>query len=212
MPISRLAEAILEAQKDLIESGLTAGIAGHVGDGNFYVGYCIDPKNTEEVAAANGHNERMARALEMDGTCSVEHGIGQGKIRDMETEHGLALNAMQAIKQALDPLNIMNPARSSPPERLIVSYRPCSLTRTLCADDRRLCYHILVSSLPGNDRWRLGPPPAAPYSGEWLSHLSQTSRHWFQGTVPSSVKPFYIFMSAFYTKFEAEETVQNLVV
>ena len=115
VPLSRLAEAILEAQKDLIESGLTAGIVGHVGDGNFHVGYCINPKNTEEVAAANGHNERMVfRALEMDGTCSGEHGIGQGKIRYMETEHGLALNAMQAIKQALDPLNIMNPGKVLP--------------------------------------------------------------------------------------------------
>ncbi|WP_193171055.1 FAD-binding oxidoreductase [Nisaea nitritireducens] len=115
VPISRLAEAILEAQKDLIENGLTAGIVGHVGDGNFHVGYCIDPNNAEEVAAAKGHNERMVfRALEMDGTCTGEHGVGQGKIRYMEAEHGLALNAMQAIKQALDPQGIMNPGKVLP--------------------------------------------------------------------------------------------------
>ena len=109
VPISRLVKAILEA-RDLIESGLTAGIVGHVGDGNFHVGYCINPKNAE-VAAAIGHNERMVfRALEMDGTCSGTMASAR-QIRYMQTEHGLALNAMQAIKQALDPLNIMNPGK-----------------------------------------------------------------------------------------------------
>ncbi len=115
VPISRLAEAILEAEKDLAATGLKAGIVGHVGDGNFHVGYCIDPKNKEEVEAAKGHNERMVmRAIAAGGTCTGEHGVGQGKIRYMEAEHGAALGAMKAIKQALDPLGIMNPGKVLP--------------------------------------------------------------------------------------------------
>jgi len=115
VPISRLAEAILEAEQDLVATGLQAGIVGHVGDGNFHVGYCIDPKNKAEVEAAKGHNERMVmRAIAAEGTCTGEHGIGQGKIRYMEAEHGPALGAMRAIKQALDPLGIMNPGKILP--------------------------------------------------------------------------------------------------
>lgn len=115
VPISRLAEAILEAEKDLAATGLKAGIVGHVGDGNFHVGYCIDPKNSQEVSAAKGHNERMVmRAIAAGGTCTGEHGVGQGKIRYMEAEHGPALDAMKAIKQALDPQNIMNPGKILP--------------------------------------------------------------------------------------------------
>jgi D-lactate dehydrogenase (cytochrome) len=115
VPISRLAEAILEAEKDLAATGLKAGIVGHVGDGNFHVGYCIDPKNKAEVEAAKGHNERMVmRAIAAGGTCTGEHGVGQGKIRYMEAEHGAALGAMKAIKQALDPQNIMNPGKILP--------------------------------------------------------------------------------------------------
>ncbi|WP_420405409.1 FAD-binding oxidoreductase [Nisaea sp.] len=115
VPISRLAEAILEAEKDLAATGLKAGIVGHVGDGNFHVGYCIDPKSKEEVEAAKGHNERMVkRAIAAEGTCTGEHGIGQGKIRYMEAEHGPALAAMRSIKQALDPQGIMNPGKVLP--------------------------------------------------------------------------------------------------
>jgi len=112
VPISRLAECILETQKDIAESGLIAPIVGHVGDGNFHLVMAIDPDDADEMARAEQLNERMVmRALAMDGTCTGEHGVGYGKIGFLEAEHGEALSVMRDIKRALDPGNIMNPGK-----------------------------------------------------------------------------------------------------
>lgn len=112
VPVSRLAECIRETKKDIVDSGLYAPLVGHVGDGNFHLVYIIDPENEEELSRAKAHSERMVRrALDMDGTCTGEHGVGYGKMPYLEQEHGPALNMMRSIKQALDPNNIMNPGK-----------------------------------------------------------------------------------------------------
>jgi len=112
VPISRLAECILETKKDIEESGLLAPMVGHVGDGNFHLVYVIDPDDPEELKKAGAHNDRMvARALAMGGTCTGEHGIGYGKMAFLQAEHGEAVSLMRAIKHALDPDNIMNPGK-----------------------------------------------------------------------------------------------------
>ncbi len=89
-----------------------AGILGHVGDGNFHVGFLIDPARPEEIAEAARLNERLVmRAIAMDGTCTGEHGIGSGKIDFLVAEHGEAVSVMRMVKRALDPDNIMNPGK-----------------------------------------------------------------------------------------------------
>ena len=113
VPISRLAECLAETQRDIAESKLLAPIVGHVGDGNFHVGILVDMNDDDEVARVRGFLERLTeRALAMDGTCTGEHGIGQGKMKYLPSEYGApALDAMRAIKRALDPLDIMNPGK-----------------------------------------------------------------------------------------------------
>lgn len=112
VPISRLAECLLETQKDIAESGLIAPIVGHVGDGNFHLVIAVDPDDQDEMRRAEALNDRMVqRALDMDGTCTGEHGVGYGKIDYLEAEHGEAISVMRDIKRALDPKNIMNPGK-----------------------------------------------------------------------------------------------------
>jgi D-lactate dehydrogenase (cytochrome) len=113
VPISRLAECVVETRRDIDELGLIAPIVGHVGDGNFHVGPMVDMDNPAEIAAVEKFLERLVeRALAMEGTCTGEHGVGQGKMKYLEAEHGApALAAMRAIKQALDPMNLMNPGK-----------------------------------------------------------------------------------------------------
>jgi D-lactate dehydrogenase (cytochrome) len=113
VPISRLAECVTETQRDIAESKLLAPIVGHVGDGNFHVGLLVDPGDENEVECVEGFLERLVeRALRMGGTCTGEHGVGQGKMKYLAAEHGApALDAMRAIKRALDPLDIMNPGK-----------------------------------------------------------------------------------------------------
>ena len=112
VPISRLAECILEAKRDIEESGLLAPIVGHAGDGNFHVCFIIDPDDAEEMARSEALNERMVmRALAMGGTCTGEHGIGTGKMEFLQAEHGEAVAVMRALKLALDPDNLMNPGK-----------------------------------------------------------------------------------------------------
>jgi len=113
VPLSRLAECVTETQRDIAESRLIAPIVGHVGDGNFHLTLLIDRDSPDEVKVAKAFNERLVeRALAMDGTCTGEHGVGQGKMKYLLTEHGApALEAMRAIKRALDPLDIMNPGK-----------------------------------------------------------------------------------------------------
>jgi D-lactate dehydrogenase (cytochrome) len=112
VPISRLAECVAETQADIAELGLVAPIVGHVGDGNFHVSVLVDMDSESEVAAAETMVARLnARAISMDGTCTGEHGIGQGKMAYLDRELGAGVDIMRAIKQAIDPDNIMNPGK-----------------------------------------------------------------------------------------------------
>jgi D-lactate dehydrogenase (cytochrome) len=115
VPISRLAECIVETQTDLREAGVTAPLVGHAGDGNFHLIFMVDlddPADLERVKALNAR--LVARALRFGGTCSGEHGVGIGKLPYLEAEHGDSLDVMRAIKRALDPQNIMNPGKLIP--------------------------------------------------------------------------------------------------
>jgi D-lactate dehydrogenase (cytochrome) len=113
VPISRLAECVVETQRDIAASALICPIVGHVGDGNFHCQPLVDMENPAEVDAAEAFMGRLVdRALAMDGTCTGEHGIGQGKMKYLEAEFGPpALQAMRSIKRALDPLGILNPGK-----------------------------------------------------------------------------------------------------
>jgi D-lactate dehydrogenase (cytochrome) len=113
VPISRLAACVVATQEDIAENRLVAPILGHVGDGNFHLTLLVDLDDPDEVRRAKGLSERLVeRALAMDGTCTGEHGVGEGKMKYLAAEHGeSALAAMRAVKQALDPQNIMNPGK-----------------------------------------------------------------------------------------------------
>jgi D-lactate dehydrogenase (cytochrome) len=113
VPISRLAECILDTQADCEKNDMIYSIIGHVGDGNFHVLLMIDPHDPAEVAKAEGINQRMvARALSMDGTCTGEHGVGMHKMDFLVQEHGEeAIETMRTLKHAFDPKNIMNPGK-----------------------------------------------------------------------------------------------------
>jgi D-lactate dehydrogenase (cytochrome) len=113
VPISRLAECVMETKGDIEQARLVAPLFGHVGDGNFHVIILVMMDDVDEVARAKEFVDRLAeRALAMEGTCTGEHGIGQGKRRFLEAEHGRpAVEAMRAIKQALDPAGLMNPGK-----------------------------------------------------------------------------------------------------
>ncbi|MBX3580577.1 MAG: FAD-binding protein [Rhizobiaceae bacterium] len=116
VPISRLAECIAETEQDIAEFGLIAPIVGHAGDGNFHTMILMDMNDPNEIERAEEFCARLnARAQRMDGTCTGEHGIGQGKIGFIEGEIGEeGVDAMRAIKRALDPDNIMNPGKIWP--------------------------------------------------------------------------------------------------
>ncbi len=113
VPISRLAECVTATQRDIAERGLVAPILGHVGDGNFHLTLLVDMADAAEVRAAEILCERLIeRALAMEGTCTGEHGVGQGKMKYLAGELGSpAIAAMAAIKRALDPHDIMNPGK-----------------------------------------------------------------------------------------------------
>jgi len=112
VPISRLADCVAETERDIEEHGLLAPIVGHAGDGNFHTCVVFDDKDPAEVAKVEAFVGRLnARALAMDGTCTGEHGIGQGKQTFLPKELGGSLTLMRQIKQALDPHNIMNPGK-----------------------------------------------------------------------------------------------------
>ncbi|HEY1545369.1 MAG TPA: FAD-linked oxidase C-terminal domain-containing protein [Xanthobacteraceae bacterium] len=112
VPVSRLAECLIATKQDIAASGLIAPIVGHAGDGNFHTLILVDPASSEEIARAQALHDRMvARALDLDGTSTGEHGIGSGKIAFLERELGEAVNVMRSIKQTLDPAGIMNPGK-----------------------------------------------------------------------------------------------------
>jgi len=113
VPISRLAQCVTETQRDIETSRILAPIVGHVGDGNFHLTLLVDMDDRDELKRAEALSERLVeRALAMDGTCTGEHGVGQGKMKYLVAEHGrAALDVMASIKRALDPHNIMNPGK-----------------------------------------------------------------------------------------------------
>jgi D-lactate dehydrogenase (cytochrome) len=116
VPISKLSECVLETKADHAGASFPIGLVGHAGDGNFHLVYVLDPASSTELEEARRLNERMVmRALAMGGTCSGEHGVGYGKMKFLEAEHGDALEVMRAIKRTLDPDNRMNPGKMLQP-------------------------------------------------------------------------------------------------
>ncbi|MEI9402554.1 FAD-binding oxidoreductase [Mesorhizobium argentiipisi] len=112
VPISRLGDCMVQTQKDILETGLVAPIVGHVGDGNFHVSVMADINDAGEMQRIDDFIGRLnLRAIEMEGTCTGEHGIGQGKRGFLLREHGDNVESMWAVKRALDPGNIMNPGK-----------------------------------------------------------------------------------------------------
>jgi D-lactate dehydrogenase (cytochrome) len=113
VPISRLADCLLDSVKEADDSGLPYFLVGHVGDGNFHFGYLLDPDKPEEREIAERLNHQLvARALSLEGTCTGEHGVGLHKMEFLVTETGAgAVDMMRTIKRALDPKNIMNPGK-----------------------------------------------------------------------------------------------------
>ena len=115
VPISRLADCLLETRLELDREGVIAPIVGHVGDGNFHVLVLYDPASAAERAKAEKIASSVSmRAIAMGGTCTGEHGIGVHKLDALVAEHGDAVEVMQTIKRALDPYNIMNPGKTVP--------------------------------------------------------------------------------------------------
>ena len=113
VPISRLADALLECVQEAEASAIPYFIVGHVGDGNFHFGYLIDPDNNDERQRAEQLNHQLVqRAIDLGGTCTGEHGIGVHKQGFLLAEAGEgAVQMMRTIKQALDPKNILNPGK-----------------------------------------------------------------------------------------------------
>jgi D-lactate dehydrogenase (cytochrome) len=113
VPISRLADCLLESVAEVDASGIPYFLVGHVGDGNFHFGYLIDPNDSKEREIAEGLNHKLvSRALALEGTCTGEHGVGLHKMDFLVTEAGDgAVDMMRTIKRALDPKNIMNPGK-----------------------------------------------------------------------------------------------------
>jgi D-lactate dehydrogenase (cytochrome) len=115
VPISRLADCILETRAEVEKSGLTAPIVGHVGDGNFHLIVLFDPNDASQRERAETLARNVSsRAIAMGGTCTGEHGIGWHKLDALVQEHGEGVDLMRAVKRALDPRNIMNPGKTVP--------------------------------------------------------------------------------------------------
>ena len=112
VPISALVQCIEETRDDVLRSGMVAPLCGHVGDGNFHLGILFDPSSADERERADALAERVAmRSIRLGGTCTGEHGVGMHRIHQLEVEHSEGVVLMRAIKQALDPLGIMNPGK-----------------------------------------------------------------------------------------------------
>jgi D-lactate dehydrogenase (cytochrome) len=115
VPISRLAECVVETARETRGASFPVCLVGHAGDGNFHLMYLLNPDDPAEVAEARQLNEQLVeRALALGGTCTGEHGVGYGKVKFMRAEHGDALDVMTAIKRALDPENRLNPGKVLP--------------------------------------------------------------------------------------------------
>jgi len=112
VPISQLARCVIDTKADHAGAPFPVCLVGHAGDGNFHLIYMLEPESEAELNEARRLNDQMiARALALGGTCSGEHGVGYGKMKYLEAEHGEGLDVMRAIKRALDPENRMNPGK-----------------------------------------------------------------------------------------------------
>jgi D-lactate dehydrogenase (cytochrome) len=113
VPISRLADCLLDSVAEANASGIPYFLVGHVGDGNFHFGYLIDPEQPQERVSAEALNHQLVkRALALQGTCTGEHGVGLHKMDFLVAETGDgAVEMMRTIKRALDPKNILNPGK-----------------------------------------------------------------------------------------------------
>lgn len=117
VPISRLAECVAATYEDIAQVGIPIALFGHVGDGNFHLVVLVDTDNAKEMEEAAWISSRVVeRAIAMEGTCTGEHGIGLGKRKYLEKEHGaVAVDVMRSLKMALDPHNLLNPGKILPP-------------------------------------------------------------------------------------------------
>lgn len=116
VPISHLADCIVETRRDAEAAGIVAPLVGHAGDGNFHLIVMLDPGDRAEIERVEALSDRLVkRALALGGTCSGEHGVGLGKMKYLRAEHGEGVDVMRAIKQTLDPLNLMNPGKMIAP-------------------------------------------------------------------------------------------------
>ncbi|MDH3437614.1 MAG: 2-hydroxy-acid oxidase, partial [Betaproteobacteria bacterium] len=112
VPISRLAECIAATNEDIARASMPVALFGHVGDGNFHLVIPVDETRSAELEEAEAINRRVvSRALEMGGTCTGEHGVGIGKLDYLDAEHGDAMSVMRALKEALDPRDLLNPGK-----------------------------------------------------------------------------------------------------
>ena len=108
----KITESIVETIEDLERNNLIDPIACHAGDGNFHISLMIDTNNEDEFSKLKPFLDRLSeRAIRLNGTCTGEHGIGQGKRKYMLKEHGNAVEVMKQVKNAFDPLKIMNPGK-----------------------------------------------------------------------------------------------------
>jgi D-lactate dehydrogenase (cytochrome) len=115
VPVSELAAAIEHARRALDESGLRGGIVGHVGDGNFHVAFLLDPEDAPSIAQAEALNGALVDdALARGGTCTGEHGIGFGKLRYLQRQHGDLVPLFRGVKSLFDPHGILNPGKVVP--------------------------------------------------------------------------------------------------
>jgi D-lactate dehydrogenase (cytochrome) len=117
VPVSQLPDAVRNARESAEALGIPAAILGHAGDGNFHVVLPIDPEIPEDAERVDALNEAIvADALARGGTCTGEHGIGIGKIRHLEAEHGDLIPLMRGVKRLFDPNGILNPGKVLPAE------------------------------------------------------------------------------------------------
>lgn len=112
VPLSKLPDALAHAKALLADQGVRGAIVGHVGDGNFHVSLAVNPEDLDDMARADAFNAALvANALALGGTCTGEHGVGLGKRKYQEAEHGTSIDVMRAIKAVLDPVHILNPGK-----------------------------------------------------------------------------------------------------
>jgi D-lactate dehydrogenase (cytochrome) len=115
VPLSRLTECMLATAADIVQASMPIPMFGHVGDGNFHCMILVRPDSDADLVEAQAFNDRLVdRALAMEGTCTGEHGIGSGKIKSLQKEHGEAVDLMIAIKRTFDPYNLLNPGKVVP--------------------------------------------------------------------------------------------------